>query len=247
MQRAAICGRAVSLEKLYYANEMLTDEQIIAKLCPSEDNFVERKSSSDKRDWLKTVVAFANTCPIGFPGVLLIGVRNDGTIEERVNFDSLQITLNEILNDAYPPIFRLPKVIEHDAHPFLAVLIPGSESRPHFSGPAFVRIGSETIRASDEQFEKIIADRSSKVRAVREFLGKPVTVENRRVEHLHMGDVAGTYQGRVSDYTKHFVVIESGYAPYQYNCYPFERLLLSRDLDRKQLRLEVYPVPVSHL
>jgi len=126
---------------------MLTDEQIIAKLRPSEDNFVERKSSSDKRDWLKTVIAFANTCPINFPGVLLIGVRHDGTIEERVNLDQLQMTLNEILNEAYPPIFRLPKVIEHAGRSFLAVLVPGSEERPHFSGPAFVRRGSETIRA----------------------------------------------------------------------------------------------------
>lgn len=85
------------------------------------------------------------------------------------------------------------------------------------------------------------------MRALREFLGKAVTVENRRIEHLHVGDVAGTFQGRVSDYTKDYVIVELGNAHYQYNCYPFERLLLSRDLDRKQLRLEVYPVPVSRL
>jgi hypothetical protein len=39
----------------------LTDEDIIARLTAVEDATVERKTSSDNRDWIKAAVAFSNT------------------------------------------------------------------------------------------------------------------------------------------------------------------------------------------
>jgi hypothetical protein len=41
-----------------------TDEEILLSLGATEDNFVERKRFSDDREWNRTAVAFANSCPI---------------------------------------------------------------------------------------------------------------------------------------------------------------------------------------
>lgn len=45
--------------------------------------FVECKTAADKKDWLKTIVAFANSTPTGLTSVLFIGVTDDGKFEER--------------------------------------------------------------------------------------------------------------------------------------------------------------------
>ena len=76
---------------------MLSDEELLSRLTNFEDQFVERKSAGDFKDWRKPVVAFANSRPIGFPGVLFIGIKNDGTVEENANLDSLQRKFSEIL------------------------------------------------------------------------------------------------------------------------------------------------------
>ena len=55
----------------------VSDEELLNRFHNSEDAFVERKRFSDTDDWLKTVVAFANSCPIGFWGVLFVGVKDD--------------------------------------------------------------------------------------------------------------------------------------------------------------------------
>jgi predicted HTH transcriptional regulator len=67
-----------------------TDEQLRAWRRPSQDSFVERKSASDAGDWIRTIVAFANSTPPGRCGVLYIGVRDDGTVEGLANLDSVQ-------------------------------------------------------------------------------------------------------------------------------------------------------------
>ena len=82
-----------------------TNEDLFFLLRNFEDHFVERKTSGDHKDWLKMVVAFANSTPLGFSAVLFIGVKDDGTIEEGVNLDTLQKTLGKKLIEAYPPIF----------------------------------------------------------------------------------------------------------------------------------------------
>ncbi|MGA8072835.1 MAG: ATP-binding protein [Candidatus Acidiferrales bacterium] len=226
---------------------MLTDNEIIARLAPSEDHFVERKTQGDKRDWVKTVVAFANSCPPGYPGLLLIGVRDDGSIEGGANLDSMQKTLNELLKDAYPSIYVLPKVVTHQGQPFLAVIVPGSDLRPHFSGASYVRLGSQTIKASAEQFERLIAQRTSKAYTLGQHIDELITVEMRRVEHTHVGETQGEWAGKIVDFNKDFVVIESTSNPAFRSCFPLERILLGIDSPRNRFKVEVYPVPVSRV
>jgi predicted HTH transcriptional regulator len=59
---------------------MPTNAELVSLLPRTEDQFVERKSVSDKGGWLETIVAFANSNPIGFPSVLFMGVDNEGKI-----------------------------------------------------------------------------------------------------------------------------------------------------------------------
>ena len=60
------------------------DEDLLFRLRNFEDNFVERKTARDTKDWLKTVVAFANSTPLGSAAAMFIGVRQDGSIEDTV-------------------------------------------------------------------------------------------------------------------------------------------------------------------
>jgi len=225
---------------------MLSDGEIIAKLHAFEDQFVERKTASDSGDWLKTAVGFANSCPVGYPGLLLIGVRNDGTIEgSHINLDNLQRTLNRELNKAYPPIYRYPKAVQHEGGEFLAVIVPGSGDRPHFSGPAYVRRGSETVISSDEQFKSLVAQRSSKAYELVRHIEQVVTIERRNVERVTvMGEVASTSQATVTDCSQFAVALRIAGNPGYDLVVPLNRVLISRDENRR-LKLEVYPVPVS--
>jgi hypothetical protein len=40
----------------------LSDEDLLRRLSNTEDNFTERKRFSDDREWLRTVIGFANSC-----------------------------------------------------------------------------------------------------------------------------------------------------------------------------------------
>jgi hypothetical protein len=54
----------------------LSDEDLARLRKSAENHFVERKSFGDwKKDVVKTLVAFANSLPIGQPGFLFIGLR----------------------------------------------------------------------------------------------------------------------------------------------------------------------------
>jgi hypothetical protein len=73
--------------------------------------------------------------------------------------------------------------------------VPGSAQRPHFTGPAYVRIGSQTIEASPQQFERLIAERNSKCYRILQYQGELV-----RVERLQSGRAA-QISGRVAGYS----------------------------------------------
>jgi hypothetical protein len=193
----------------------LKDEDIVFRLAAFEDSFVERKTASDAKDWLKTVVAFANSAPVGAPAILFIGVRNDGSIEDAVNFDSLQRTLSEKLASAYPAIYYLPKVIQNGGKQFLAVIVPGSQNRPHFAGQAFIREGSKTVVSSESQFETLVAERSSKVREISKWKGKEITfqrsTEKNMMSAVHYLEAShdGRLVGTVVDCNQFYVTAES--------------------------------------
>ena len=131
----------------------LTDRELLMRLRATEDPFVERKTMNDLKDVLKTIVAFANSTPIGYPAVLYIGATDAGSIEVGRNLDKAQKEVNKALGKVYPSVMVVQKLVVDEAgRECLAVVVPGSENRPHFSGPAYVRSGSESLPASEQQF-----------------------------------------------------------------------------------------------
>lgn len=155
----------------------LSDEQLRALFRNFEDPFVERKSEGDHRDFLKTAIAFANSLPNGVPGVMFVPAMDDGTIQRGANLDHLQRKISERLASAYPALVYFQRIVNIGEEQVIAVLVPGSPARPHFSGPAYVRDGSQTKNASAEQFQQLIARRTSKVEELSSWVGKRITVE----------------------------------------------------------------------
>lgn len=156
---------------------MLTDNELIARLRSFEDAFVERKSKSDRGGWLKTIVAFANSTPIGYPATLFIGVDDSGQIVDQMNVESTMRSVSDLVGEhAWPPIYILPKAVSHEGKSCVAVIVPGSSERPHFAGRSYVRVGEQTKDASEQQFAELIAQRSSKARKILDWKDKEIAV-----------------------------------------------------------------------
>jgi hypothetical protein len=183
-----------------------TNEDLLLWLRDPEHTFVERKVFSDSKDWLKTVVAFANSIPVGYPAVLYIGVKDNCEPEEKtIDLDSIQKSLSEKLNAAYPPIYRDTRILDVGGKKLLAVIVPGSPDRPHFAGQAYVRDGSKTVNASKDQFDQLIAQRNSKAYKILEWKGKAVQCRS-----LNPGRAlpSGGGWGRIIDCNQFYVTLD---------------------------------------
>ena len=157
---------------------VMAQDVLIARLKNSEDNFVERKLEGAKAAELRaTLVAFANSVVPGSTGVLFIGVRNDGSIQGVLNPDKLQKTVRGLCEQVcYPPIAFSVETLIVQGRSLLAVVVPPSNKRLHFTGPAYTRRGSESVAASRELFDELIASRNEKAGAILRMRGAPITV-----------------------------------------------------------------------
>jgi len=221
----------------------LSDQELLLRLRNFEDNFVERKTSGDSRDWLKTVVAFANSTPVGYPAVLFIGVKDDGTPEEKpVNLDSLQKTFGEKIGEAYPTIYCLTKILNVEGKQILAVIVPGSAERPHFAGPAYVREGSKSVKASKQQFDVLIASRNSKTYEILKWAGKNISVNFVKAERIQLPDMTvAARSGEVilSGCNQFYVTFSWGSIRHSV---PLGRVTISFDNANNRLELQVLPI-----
>jgi hypothetical protein len=162
---------------------------------PWEDSLLERKVESDLKDLLKTLVAFANSVRPSHTALILIGEKGDGTVQGVTNPDHVQKRVREEAEKIYPPIIWKSLVYEKSGHHCVRVEIEYSGDTPHFGGQAWVRRGSETIKASDEVFQLLIESRLSKVRELAKWIDKEVTVKG----DTHQPDdlnLAGVYKLR---------------------------------------------------
>jgi len=155
----------------------LNEDDLLRLLHSTEHSYAERKTANDSRDWMKTIVAFANTLDSSQEGVLFIGATDDGEIEEKPNnLDKLQKTLSEKLQSIYPPVYSTTRILKESDRECLAVIVPGSSAKPHFAGPLYVRDFSKTVTASAEQYESLLAQRTSKTRELQRWIGKEITI-----------------------------------------------------------------------
>lgn len=170
-------------------NIELTEPELLLRLHDTEASFTERKTKGDLKDILKTVVAFANSAPIGYPAVLFVGVRNDGTPEKNLSLDSIQLSVATKIEAAYPSIYYVTRIIRIENQEVLAIIVPGSQQRPHFSGKAYTRLGSKTVEASEQEFDRLIAERNAPVYEILKWKDRTISF------HLTLQDGGQPHQG----------------------------------------------------
>lgn len=160
----------------------MTREQLVARIRHFEDPFVERKSSPERGDVVAAVVGFANSVRPDREAVLYLGVAPDGRLVGVDNPDPLQRKTNDWLDETYPRVsVRYEVLADLAPRPVLAVIVGASEQRPHFAGPAWVRDGSETKKASPQLYEELIASRNSKAGAILRHKGEVITAVFQRL------------------------------------------------------------------
>jgi Putative DNA-binding domain len=184
--------------------QMVSEQDLIRKLSDTENNFIERKTAKDSHGWLKTAVAFANSCPVGQPGILYVGVDDGGdVIKHSDDLETIQKNVSASIGKAWPPIYFVTHILNVDGLEFIAVVIYGSPSRPHFSGPAYIRVGPESRDASEQQYDVLIAQRSSKYRALHGLIGQPILWSYK--DNLHRTPGAGI----LSECTQFWIIVKA--------------------------------------
>lgn len=153
------------------------ESDLLRLLHSTEHSFVERKTVGDSKDWVKAVVAFANTLSTDQEGVLFIGATDAGDIETSPsNLDKLQKTFSEKLQSAYPPIYYTTKTVQEDGKECLAVIVPGSPAKPHFAGSPYIRDGSRSVVPDPQRYDSLLASRVGKAFELQRWEGKPITL-----------------------------------------------------------------------
>ena len=166
---------------------MLSDPQLVERILSGEDSVTEFKpEGTSSRDIRKTLVAFANTVPEAGIAVLFIGIVNGKDIVGVRNADELQKTVRKICTEeCYPEVVHVTRVLSHQGKHILTVMIGYSSRRPHFAGSAYVRVGSESVRATEQVYEDLISSRNDKARRILPFKGKEISVHCQWAVGLH--------------------------------------------------------------
>jgi len=228
--------------KINCRGRLMSDDELRQRLTDDEDQLVERKSDGVNRDELRrTLSAFANALQPDEVGVLFIGVRDrDGAITGVSNSDSVQQRVREAAEGCFPPIRSYEAhALNVEDKTVVAVAISVSDERPHFTGPAYVRVGSESVNASTEQYEKLITSRNSKAGAILRMRDQEITVEanGRRFENP-MPAPGARYRSkaRIEDCDAHCVclTVSAEGMPGWRIVEPLERVTISRDVGQNR-------------
>jgi predicted HTH transcriptional regulator len=218
----------------------LTDADILSRLTNIEDATVERKTLSDLRDAARAAVAFSNSLPVGDPGIIFIGVYNDGQIENKGISDS---TLNKVsgeLSNIYPSITPQILVRQKDGKDFIVLIVRGSPEKPHFPGRAYIRDGTRSVDASQSQFDELIATRTSKASRILEWKNKLIILD-RLSARVSLPRVGSSERKRVHECNQFYVTLDSADAPDNLESITLRRIQINWDHPQKCLKLEVDP------
>lgn len=220
----------------------MTNEELRQRLADHEDQLVERKSDGVKRDELRqTLSAFANSLQPNHVGVLFIGIADkDGAIAGVANSDAVQKRVRGAAEDCFPPIRNYEAhALAVEEKTVVAVVVRPSDDRPHFTGAAYVRVGSESVNASATQYEKLIASRNTKTGAILRMGNQLITVEavGRRIESP-MPAPGARYQSeaRIEDCDAHSVriTVSPDGLPGWVIAEPLDRVAVSHDVRKNR-------------
>jgi ATP-dependent DNA helicase RecG len=142
---------------------MLDEAELRTLLRERESERVERKASdSDRNDLRRTICALANDLAgTGRPGVLFIGVRDDGSCADLRITDRLLRDLGDLRSDGkiHPfPTMHI-RALTLDGCQMAVVIVEPSDNPPvKFEGRAYVRVGP-TIRVATAEEERRLTER----------------------------------------------------------------------------------------
>jgi len=197
---------------------------------PWEDNLLERKVESDLKDLLATLVAFANAVRPGHVATLLIGEKDDGSVQGVKNPDNIQKEVRKQCDRIYPPILWRSEVYKKEEKYCVRVEIEYDGETPHFGGIAWIRKGSENIKASDEVFQKLIDTRTSLVRELMKWMDKEVSL----VQEVQSGEY-GPEKRWIRDVNSFYATFED--IKSDKISHPLNRIMLSYDHDNDRLKV----------
>src|ERR1039458_2246773 len=212
----------------------------------SEDSLREKKVESDLKDLLKTMVAFANSVAPGDTARIFIGERNDGTVQGVSSPDNIQKKVRSEYDKIYPEIYYRTEVYDREGKQCVRVDIKHNGLAPHFGGAAWVREGSETIRATEELYQQLIDLRNEKIRVLAGWLNRRLSVEwhsgsqlrvelQLNAEYSYRESATLTYVGR--HWITFAMTLTGGLLKERSE--PLEKLLLSWDHENKQPKIIV--------
>lgn len=216
----------------------MTDD-LISRL-GDEDGYVERKTeaATNSQEIRKTLVAFANSVPQGKTAVFYIGVDNDGTVVGVTNTDSLQKKIGEVAKrECYPTVEYQAKVLQLDGKNVLAVLVEASDKRPHFSGPAYVREGSQSKLASEKLYEELISSRNEKAGKILRSKEQPVTFRPYELDRWGRRRILYAIECSVEGCDAHIVHLYDMGSGRHFSI-PLERITINFDHSTRRLMLE---------
>ena len=130
-----------------------TDAELEAMMIDLESDLVERKESAqDGRKIRRNVCAFANDLPgNGKPGVLLVGVRDDGSCASLTVDDDLLNGLANISGEGQVlplPSLTVQKRVLRGCEVAVVTVAPSSEPPVRYRGRVWIRVGPSVREAS---------------------------------------------------------------------------------------------------
>jgi hypothetical protein len=219
---------------------MLTKDSMEDKQVPWEDHLLERKTERQLKDIKRTAVAFANSVRPNHTAVILIGECDDGSVPGVTDPDKMQRDIRLELEKIYPPIVWRQRPYDKDGKTCLRIEIEFSGDTPHFGDAAWVRKGNESIKASDEVFEKLIAIRSGVARELMRWMGKLVTLSWAAGQHASMGTNWSQHEFEIVEVTEFFATFKATNTVAR-RSEPLKWLELSWDQGHERLRIYILP------
>jgi predicted HTH transcriptional regulator len=208
----------------------------------AEDSLKEKKTESDLKDLLKTLVAFANSVAPGDTATLFIGEKDDGTVQGVTNVDNIQKKVKETADKIYPVIYYKPTVYERDGKQCVRVDVKHNGLAPHFGEAAWVRRGSVTVRATEDIYQQMVELRLNKVTQLMKWHTEMMTVTWKDRAVVQLGQKVYTD----SEFTATLKVVNAFWVTFRVELrqgtsdeisVPLDRLMLSWDDKEKRPKI----------
>ena len=169
--------------------------------------------------------------------MLFIGANDKGEIQPKDdNFEKLQKTLSDKLEEVYPPVYRQNRTVIEHGRECLLVIVPGSTNKPHFTGSPYLRDGAKTVKAQPSQYDALIVWRLDKARELQQWIDKPITLKTfRRASGMGYKVREDSNQATVSACNQFYVTLEYRNRTWSF---PLPHVIVSYDHVANRLQVE---------